>query len=229
MFYAWETALAFQKGERPMARAKSEPAIIEKMASRYKKYFTAFLVDGTWVDLTTYGHGLPPEGRGVSDERTARYIRGRKRALEQAGEDEVNQNTPLIYNEDAGQNEPDSEPVVRRHSESGQEFFSVNQAPEADLPTTSEAPAEVETATPPTPDEHQEKQQLFLAVDPAVVKAIFEFLALKEEQRVTAINALSALSISAAPFKQAVEVMLDDSKELVVSLATPAPPEVAPN
>ena len=60
------------------------------------------------------------------------------------------------------------------------------------------------------------REQLQLNIDPAVVKAIYEFLALDQENREKAINALTALSVAADPFKSAVQVMLDDSKELVV-------------
>lgn len=77
------------------------------------------------------------------------------------------------------------------------------------------------------PEAESEKDTYTLNVDPTIVKAIFEFLALDDETRRKAINALAALSVSADPFKSAVEVMLDDTKELKVELS--AGPQEAPD
>lgn len=95
MYYAWKTATGFSSGEMPSARAKTPETLSKKMVTdQNKRFFTALLLDGAWVDLTTYGPGNE-DGREVSEERVIRYVRARKRALEATGADEVNQNTPM--------------------------------------------------------------------------------------------------------------------------------------
>lgn len=94
------------------------------------------------------------------------------------------------------------------------------------MPSTEhEAPE----ATPPAPEpipepvvQEGQRDQVVLAVDPTVVKALYEFLAMEPEQRELAINALTALSISADPFKTAVGIMLEEGSDLVVEIAGPS-------
>lgn len=195
MFYAWKTASDFSSGKTPAARAKSTSALAKKMVTdQNKRFFTALLLDGVWVDLTTYGPGNE-DGREVSEERVIRYVRARRRALEATGAKEVNQSTPM--------------PSIE------------HEAPEATPP----AP---EPTTEPIPEpvvQEGQRDQVVLAVDPTVVKALYEFLAMKPEQRELAINALTALSISADPFKSAVAVMLEESSDLVVEIAGPSSQE----
>lgn len=182
MFYAWRTASDFGNGFLPVARGRGQDSLAQRMSKDYKTFLVAFRADGAWVDLTTYGPGNEG-GREVSEGRTPRYIRSRARRLEESGQQEVTQSTPLSSGDEV---EPLPEPA-------------------------------------PIPDDFQagdQRQQVVLSVDPVVVKGIFEFLALEEEQRTAAINALSALSVSAAPFSRAVEVMLDDEVDLVVDLAS---------
>lgn len=179
MFYAWKTATDFGNGLLPIARSKSLSFLTQGLAKEHKIFFVAYRLDGAWVDLTTYGPGNE-DGREVSEERTTRYVRSRARRLEDFGQDEVKDNTPL-------------------------------RGPE---------PEEVPHYTPGEEEATGKTPQIVLSVDPTVVKAIFEFLALEEEQRSVAINALHALSLSAEPFKRAVEVMLDDAVDLVVEIAS---------
>lgn len=175
MFYAWFTASDFGNGKKPVAKSRTQEALVKKMFADHKAFFTAMMIDGAWVDLTTYGPGSNTEGRMVAEERTKRYIRSRKRRLDENGHDEISPSTP-IQNETAPE-EPDNK--------------------KSDI------------------------QQVVLSVDPTVVKAIYEFLILDVEQREAAINALTALSISAEPFKSAVGVMLEVDSELVVGFGQP--------
>lgn len=189
MFYAWPTAVEFSNGSMPISRAKRDVTLVKKMHGEgYKRFFLALQIDGTWVDLTTYGPGNE-EGRRVSEEREQRYLRGRNRALEAIGSEEVNQSTPM----------PATEPEA---------------SPAAPEPTPEPIPEPV--------IQEGQRNQVLLAVDPTVVKALYEFLALEPEQREVAINALSALSISADPFKSAVAVMLEDGTDLVVEISSGA-------
>lgn len=96
MFYAWATTVEFSNADASSARGRSLESVMKKMADYgYKRFFTAHQLDGAWVDLTTHGPGLDPEGRPVSEERERRYLRGRKRALDAHGMDEITQATPM--------------------------------------------------------------------------------------------------------------------------------------
>lgn len=174
MFYAWITASDFGNGLPPVARSSSDDALVKKMSKEGGSFFTAYHLDGAWVDLTTFAPGSIG-GREVSEDRTRRYVRSRARRLDENGHREITATTPLRQVEE-------------------------------------EAVPEPERFEPEQP----QLQQVILNVDPSVVKALYEFFALPEEQREAAINALTALSISAEPFKSAVAVMLDDDSELVV-------------
>src|SRR5690606_11194915 len=141
------------------------------------RFFIALLIDGVWVDLTTYGPG-DNQGREVSEDRTVRYTRARKRALDTTGTSEVSNNTPMD--------------VVEREAASA-------EVPQANQPD-SLIESNYQTA-------QQERSQVVLAVNPAQVKALCQFQAMEEEQREAAIGALSALAMSADAFKSAVGVM----------------------
>lgn len=88
-----------------------------------------------------------------------------------------------------------------------------------DTPLREEAPATPVPNQAGEGEEVSQKPQVVLSINPSVVKSIFEFLAMEEEDRQKAVLALHALSMSSGPFKQAVEVMLDDAVELVVDIA----------
>lgn len=196
MYYAWKTASEFSSGALPSARAKTPETLSKKMVTgQNKRFFTALLLDGAWVDLTTYGPGNE-DGREVSEERVIRYVRARKRALESTGADEVNQNTPM--------------PSIER------------EEPEAS-PVTPEPVAEPDNSLQSAyqPAQEQQREQVNLAINPAQVKAIYEFLAMDEKQRETAMNALSALSMSADAFKSAIAIMLEPNVDLIVSISEP--------
>lgn len=204
MFYAWSAATDFAVGFPPYARSTSHDALVRKMREKnHRSFFTAHQLDGTWVDLTVFDSSKKKEGGLVSDERTNRYVRSRARRLEEQGQREVNQYDELLY---------------------------------ADGRSLGEASQQVSNPEPPAPEEpsgenpyYEEepagREQFQLNIDPAVVKALYEFLALDQETREKAINALTALSVTAEPFKSAVQVMLDDTKELTVGFAVPAPEE----
>lgn len=196
MYYAWKTASEFSSGALPSARAKTPETLSKKMVTgQNRRFFTALLLDGAWVDLTTYGPGNE-DGREVSEERVIRYVRARKRALEATGADEVNQNTPM--------------PSIER------------EEPEAS-PVTPEPVAEPDNSLQSAyqPAQEQQREQVNLAINPAQVKAIYEFLAMDEKQRETAMNALSALSMSADAFKSAIAIMLEPNVDLIVSISEP--------
>lgn len=180
MFYAWNTASDFGNGKPAVARGQSQNALTKKMFKEHKAFFSAYQLDGAWVDLTTFGPAGNTEGREVSEDRTKRYIRSRARRMEENGDVEVGNSAPL----------------------------------REEIPTP-----EPERFEPEQPQMHQ----VALSVDPSVVKAIYEFLALEDNQREAAINALTALSVSAEPFKRAVAVMLDDDAELIVGFGQPVP------
>ena len=114
---------------------------------------------------------------------------------------------------------------ARRLEENGQQEVNQND----DLLYSDGRSPERTTSEVPTPEvaigETAGREQFQLNIDPAVVKALYEFLALDQETREKAINALTALSVTADPFKSAVQVMLDDTKELTVGFAVPAPEE----
>ena len=183
MFYAWITASDFSNGYPPIARSSEHNTLHAKVAGEHKRFFTAFHVDGTWVDLWTYGPPSTTFGKEVSEARSGRYVRARARKLEEEGKEEVSNRLPLPGDEE-GELEP---------------------APEF-----------------PALDDEAGKEQFNLAISPEVVSAIYQFLALDEEVRTIATNALTALSVSSEPFKSAIEIMLDDSKELTVGFP-PAP------
>lgn len=196
MYYAWKTASEFSSGALPSARAKTPETLSKKMVTgQNRRFFTALLLDGAWVDLTTYGPGNE-DGREVSEERVIRYVRARKRALEATGADEVNQNTPM--------------PSIE------------HEEPEAS-PVTPEPVAEPDNSLQSAyqPAQEQQREQVNLAINPAQVKAIYEFLAMDEKQRETAMNALSALSMSADAFKSAIAIMLEPNVDLIVSISEP--------
>ena len=194
MYYAWKTASEFSSGALPSARAKTPETLSKKMVTgQNKRFFTALLLDGAWVDLTTYGPGNE-DGREVSEERVIRYVRARKRALEATGADEVNQNTPM--------------PSIERESPS-----LVNQESEPDN--------SLQSAYQPAQEQQPQREQVNLAINPAQVKAIYEFLAMDEKQREAAMNALSALSMSADAFKSAIAIMLEPNVDLIVSISEP--------
>ena len=196
MYYAWKTASEFSSGALPSARAKTPETLSKKMVTgQNRRFFTALLLDGAWVDLTTYGPGNE-DGREVSEERVIRYVRARKRALEATGADEVNQNTPM--------------PSIER------------EEPEAS-PVTPEPVAEPDNSLQSAyqPAQEQQREQVNLAINPAQVKAIYEFLAMDEKQREAAMNALSALSMSADAFKSAIAIMLEPNVDLIVSISEP--------
>lgn len=185
MFYAWHTAAGFSTGADPIETARDLTNLKKKVSQRgLKKFFSAQgqWLNEDWYELAVHGPRTPEEGRLVSEERSARYLRERKRFLERLDGDGA-----------------------------------------------SAKPEEVPTPEiPPTPEGQTGREQIVLSVDPTVVKSIFEFLALEEEHRQAAIRALAALSVSASPFKQAVEIMLDANLELVIELATAAPQEDPP-
>lgn len=194
MYYAWKTASEFSSGALPSARAKTPENLSKKMVTdQNKRFFTALLLDGAWVDLTTYGPGNE-DGREVSEERVIRYVRARKRALEATGTDEVNQSTPM--------------PSVEHESPS-----LVNQESEPDN--------SLQSAYQPDQEQQPQREQVNLAINPAQVKAIYEFLAMDEKQREAAMNALSALSMSADAFKSAIAIMLEPDVDLIVSISEP--------
>lgn len=193
MYYAWPTAASFSNGDTPTARAQSTSALVKKVAAEgHKRAFVALLLDGAWVDLTTYGPGNE-DGREVSEERTARYIRARSRALEATGADEVNQSTPM----------------PSKGYEAEQHAASVSN---------TDGPA-LESNYQPALSQQPQREQVNLAINPAQVKAIYEFLAMGEAQREAAMNALSALSMSADAFKSAVAIMLEPDVDLIVSIS----------
>ena len=204
MYYAWKTASEFSSGALPSARAKTPETLSMKMVTdQNKRFFTALLLDGAWVDLTTYGPGNE-DGREVSEERVIRYVRARKRALEATGADEVNQNTPM----------PSTE----------------HEAPSPESQTDATQPISMPVAEPdnslqsayqPAQEQQPQREQVNLAINPAQVKAIYEFLAMDEKQRETAMNALSALSMSADAFKSAIAIMLEPDVDLIVSISEP--------
>ena len=196
MYYAWPTAVDFSQGARPVVRGHEEDDVLRKMQGRYKKFFTALQVDGTWVDLTVHGQGLPEGGRPVSEGRVSRYVRGRQRALQEKYLNEVDENTPLLYS-DAVSPEKITSPEV--------------------IPTPDPEPEAV-APNVPTPQEEEARETVLLSVDPVVAKGIVEFLALDKEQREAAINALSALSVSAEVFLQATNVALQDNTDLMVNI-----------
>ena len=198
MYYAWKTASEFSSGALPSARAKTPETLSKKMVTgQNKRFFTALLLDGAWVDLTTYGPGNE-DGREVSEERVIRYVRARKRALEATGADEVNQNTPMPSIE---REEPEASPVT----------------PEP----VAEPDNSLQSAYQPAQEQQPQREQVNLAINPAQVKAIYEFLAMDEKQREAAMNALSALSMSADAFKSAIAIMLEPNVDLIVSISEP--------
>lgn len=202
MFYAWKTASDFSSGGMPEARAKSTSALAKRMVTdQNKRFFTALLIDGTWVDLTTYGPGNE-DGREVSGERVTRYVRARRRALEATGADEVNQNTSLPSTE---REEPKASPVT----------------PEPTPEPVAEPDNSLQSAYQPAQEQQPQREQVNLAINPAQVKAIYEFLAMDEKQREAAMNALSALSMSADAFKSAIAIMLEPDIDLIVSISEP--------
>ena len=204
MFYAWKTASDFSSGKMPAARAKSTSALAKKMVTdQNKRFFTALLIDGTWVDLTTYGPGNE-DGREVSEERVIRYVRARRRALEATGVKEVNQNTPMPSTEHEA---PSSE--------------SQTDAPQSISIPVAESDNSLQSAYQPVQEQQTQREQVNLAINPAQVKAIYEFLAMDEKQREAAMNALSALSMSADAFKSAIAIMLEPDVDLIVSLSEP--------
>ena len=198
MYYAWKTASEFSSGALPSARAKTPETLSKKMVTgQNKRFFTALLLDGAWVDLTTYGPGNE-DGREVSEERVTRYVRARRRALEATGADEVNQNTPMPSIE---REEPEASPVT----------------PEP----VAEPDNSLQSAYQPAQEQQPQREQVNLAINPAQVKAIYEFLAMDEKQREAAMNALSALSMSADAFKSAIAIMLEPNVDLIVSISEP--------
>ena len=204
MFYAWKTASDFSSGGMPEARAKSTSALAKKMVTdQNKRFFTALLLDGTWVDLTTYGPGNE-DGREVSEDRVTRYVRARRRALEATGADEVNQNTPM--------------PSVEHEAPSPE---SQTDAPQVTSTPVAEPDNSLQSAYQPAQEQQTQREQVNLAINPAQVKAIYEFLAMDEKQREAAMNALSALSMSADAFKSAIAIMLEPDVDLIVSISEP--------
>ena len=202
MYYAWKTASEFSSGALPSARAKTPETLSKKMVTgQNKRFFTALLLDGAWVDLTTYGPGNE-DGREVSEERVIRYVRARKRALEATGADEVNQNTPMPSIE---REEPEASPVT----------------PEPTPEPVAEPDNSLQSAYQPAQEQQPQREQVNLAINPAQVKAIYEFLAMDEKQREAAMNALSALSMSADAFKSAIAIMLEPNVDLIVSISEP--------
>lgn len=201
MFYAWKTASDFGNGLPAVDKSTSEDALVKRMFTRHKAFFVAYRLDGAWVDLSTFGPGGNTEGREVSEDRTNRYIRSRARRLEGNGQQEINQNDDLLYSNSRSPERTTSEVPTPNESAPGV------SAPEVAIGETAG------------------REQFQLNIDPAVVKALYEFLALDQETREKAINALTALSVTAEPFKSAVQVMLDDTKELTVGFAVPAPEE----
>ena len=198
MYYAWPTAVDFSQGARPVVRGEEEEDVLRKMQGRYKKFFTALQVDGTWVDLTVHGQGLPEGGRPVSEGRVSRYVRGRQRSLQENHLNEVDENTSLLYSDAVN---PD--------------VLSAREVPAT--PPVSETD-DVAPNTPAPQDDQQTRETILLSVDPVVAKGIVEFLALEKEQREAAINALSALSVSAEVFLQATNVALQDNTDLMVNI-----------
>lgn len=204
MYYAWKTATEFSSGALPSARAKTPENLSKKMVTdQNKRFFTALLIDGTWVDLTTYGPGNE-DGREVSEERVARYVRARRRALEATGADEVNQNTPM--------------PSIEHEAPSSE---SQTDAPRLISVPVDESDNPLQSAYQPVQEQQTQREQVNLAINPAQVKAIYEFLAMDEKQREAAMNALSALSMSADAFKSAIAIMLEPNVDLIVSISEP--------
>lgn len=205
MFYAWKTASDFSSGGMPEARAKSTSALAKRMVTdQNKRFFTALLLDGTWVDLTTYGPGNE-DGREVSEERVARYVRARRRALEATGVKEVNQNTSMPSTE----HEAPEAPSPESQADATQHISMPVAEPDNSL----------QSAYQPAQEQQTQREQVNLAINPAQVKAIYEFLAMDEKQREAAMNALSALSMSADAFKSAIAIMLEPDVDLIVSLS----------
>ena len=204
MFYAWKTASDFSSGGMPEARAKSTSALAKKMVTdQNKRFFTALLLDGAWVDLTTYGPGNE-DGREVSEERVIRYVRARRRALEATGTDEVNQSTPM--------------PSIEHEAHS---LVNQESEPQVISMPVAEPDNSLQSAYQPAQEQQPQREQVNLAINPAQVKAIYEFLAMDEKQRETAMNALSALSMSADAFKSAIAIMLEPDVDLIVSISEP--------
>lgn len=204
MYYAWPTAASFSNGDTPIARAQSTSALAKKMVTdQNKRFFTALLLDGAWVDLTTYGPGNE-DGREVSEDRVIRYVRARRRALEATGADEVNQNTPM--------------PSIKHEAPSSE---SQADAPQPISMPVAEPDNSLQSAYQPAQEQQPQREQVNLAINPAQVKAIYEFLAMGEAQREVAMNALSALSMSADAFKSAVAIMLEPDVDLIVSISEP--------
>lgn len=186
MFYAWKTSSDFGNGLPPVAKSRSQDALVKKMFAEHKSFFVGYMIDSAWADLITFGPGGNTEGREVSEDRTKRYLRGRKRKLEENGIQEITSATPL-------REEP-----------------SASESESALSPNYQQAQPQAE-----------QRQKVALAISPVQVKAIYQFLALDEEQRGAAIDALSALSMSADAFKSAVGVMLEPNLDLVVSISEP--------
>lgn len=204
MYYAWKTATDFSSGRMPSARAKTPEALSKKMVTdQNKRFFTALLLDGAWVDLTTYGPGNE-DGREVSEERVIRYVRARRRALEATGVKEVNQNTPM--------------PSIEHEAPSSE---SQADAPQPTSVPVAEPDNSLQSAYQPAQEQQPQREQVNLAINPAQVKAIYEFLAMDEKQREAAMNALSALSMSADAFKSAIAIMLEPNVDLIVSISEP--------
>lgn len=208
MYYAWNTAADFATGARPLTRGTTEESVSQKMRRHnHRSFLTAFRVDGAWVDLTVYDSAAKRDGRLVSEERSHRYIRSRARKLAEQRIREVRQEDTFLYSD--GQTAGDQ---------------NEGSVPEPTFPAPEQREPDPEPQPLP-PSEEVVRDKILLSVDPVVVKALFEFIALDKETREIAINALAALSISSDPFKSAIEVMLDDTKELTVGLSVPKPPE----
>lgn len=209
MLYAWISAIDFSKGAMPIARARDYPNLLKKMKEQgYKKFFTAHQIDRTWVDLTTYAPGNE-DGRMVSEDRQKRYIRGRNRALEEAGQPEVSQNTSMPAPEQDSISVPEDGGSVAALSPKYQEAQAT--PPQSDV-------QEVALSIHPA---HVTAIYKFLDMDQDSKKAIIGLLSMEQEQREAAAGALAALAEASDAFISGIKVMLEPGMKLTVGFSGP--------